>query len=97
MEIEWSAEQGERFFVKLEMHGTDRRGLLTDVAKAISDSGTDIRHADMRSTDGGMDADFVVEVKDLSHLNRVVKAVKKVKGVLEVERREHFEEEDLGG
>ena len=40
---------------------------------------------------------FVVEVKDLSHLNRVVKAVKKIKGVLEVERREHFEEEDLGG
>jgi len=36
-------------------------------------------------------------VRDLSHLNRVVKAVKKVKGVLEVERREHFKEEDLVG
>jgi len=97
VEIEWSAERGERFFVKVRMHGTDRRGLLSDVAKAISDTGTDIQHADMRSTNGGMDAQFVVEVKDLSHLNRVVKAVKKIKGVLEVERREHFEEEDLGG
>jgi len=97
VEIEWSAEQGERFFVKVQMHGTDRRGLLSDVAKAISDTGTDIQHADMKSTNGGMNAQFVVEVKDLSHLNRVVKAVKKVKGVLEVERREHFEEEDLGG
>jgi GTP pyrophosphokinase len=97
VEIEWSAEQGERFLVKLQMHGTDRRGLLSDVAKAISDTGTDIQHADMKSTHGGMDADFVVEVKDLSHLNRVVKAVKKIKGVIEVERREHFEEEDLSG
>jgi len=97
VEIEWSAEQGERFFVKIQMHGTDRRGLLSDVAKAISDTGTDIQHADMESTNGGMDADFVVEVRDLSHLNRVVKAVKKVKGVLDVERREHFEQEDLGG
>jgi len=97
VDIEWSAEQGERFFVKIQMHGTDRRGLLSDVAKAISDTGTDIQHADMKSTNGGMDADFVVEVKDLSHLNRVVKAVGKVKGVLDVERREHFEEEDLGG
>ncbi|TFH65133.1 MAG: bifunctional (p)ppGpp synthetase/guanosine-3',5'-bis(diphosphate) 3'-pyrophosphohydrolase, partial [Gemmatimonadales bacterium] len=97
VEIEWSAEQGERFFVKLRMDGTDRRGLLSDVAKAISDTGTNIQHADMRSTDGGMDAEFVVEVKDLSHLTRVVKAVKKVKGVLQVERREHFEQEDLGG
>ncbi len=95
VDIEWSAEKGERFFVKIHMHGTDRRGLLSDVAKAISDTGTDIQHADMRSTNGGMDAEFVVEVKDLSHLNRVVKAVKKVKGVLEVERREHFHEQEL--
>jgi len=95
VEIEWSAEKGERFFVKINMHGTDRRGLLSDVAKAISDTGTDIQHADMKSTNGGMDAEFVVEVKDLSHLNRVVKAVKKIKGVLEVERREHFDQKDL--
>ncbi len=97
VEIEWSAEQGERFFVKIEMHGTDRRGLLSDVAQAISDTGTDIQHADMESTNGGMEAVFVVEVKDLSHLNRVVKAVKKVKGVLDVLRREHFGEEDMSG
>jgi GTP diphosphokinase / guanosine-3',5'-bis(diphosphate) 3'-diphosphatase len=44
-----------------------------------------------------MDAEFVVEVKDLSHLNRVVKAVRKVKGVLGVERREHFDQGDLAG
>ncbi len=97
VEIEWRAEQGEHFFVKLQMHGTDRRGLLSDVAKAINDTGTDIQHADMRASDGGMDAQFVVEVEDLSHLNRVVKAVKKVKGVLGVERREHFDQEDLAG
>jgi GTP diphosphokinase / guanosine-3',5'-bis(diphosphate) 3'-diphosphatase len=97
VEIEWSAEQGERFFVKLQMHGTDRRGLLSDVAKAISDTGTDIQHADMRASDGGMDAQFVVRVRDLSHLNRVVKSVKKVKGVIGVERREHFDQEDLSG
>lgn len=97
VEIEWSAEKGDRFYVKIHMHGTDRRGLLSGVSKAISDTGTDIQHADMKSTNGGMDAEFVVEVKDLSHLNRVMKAVKKVKGVLAVERREHFDEEDLEG
>jgi GTP pyrophosphokinase len=95
VDIEWSAEKGERFYVKIHMHGTDRRGLLSDVAKAISDTGTDIQHADMKSTHGGMDADFVVEVGDLPHLNRVIKGVKKVKGVLEVERREHFNDKDL--
>jgi GTP pyrophosphokinase len=95
VEIEWMAEEGDRFFVKLFMEGTDRRGLLSDVAKAITDTGTDIQHADMRSVEQGMLGQFSVEVQDLSHLNRVVKAIRRVKGVLNVERRESFDESDL--
>ncbi len=95
MEIEWMAEKGDRFMVKLFLQGTDRRGLLSDVAKAISDTGTNIQHADMRAADGGMSGAFVVEVQDLPHLRKVMKAVSSVKGVLRVERRESFEEADL--
>lgn len=96
IEIEWAAEKGDRFFVKLFMRGTDRRGLLSDIAKAITDTGTDISHADMRTTEGGMHGEFVVEVKDLSHLEKVRRSVGRVNGVLDVERREHFDEDDLG-
>ena len=95
MEIEWMAEKGDRFMVKLFMRGSDRRGLLSDVAKAISDTGTNIQHADMRAADGGMNGAFVVEVQDLAHLRKVVKAISAVKGVISVERRESFEEADL--
>ncbi len=95
VEIEWSAEAGERFFVKLYTRGTDRRGLLSDIAKAISETGTDIQHADIRSSDDGMIGEFVVEVQDLPHLNRVVKGISRVKGVLTVERRESFGDSDL--
>ena len=96
IEIEWAAEKGDRFFVKLYLQGTDRRGLLTDVAKAITETGTDISHADMRASSGGMQGEFVVEVRDLAHLEKIRRAVGRVKGVLEVERREHFDEDDLG-
>ena len=96
VEIEWAAEKGDRFFVKLYLRGTDRRGLLSDVARAITDTGTDISHADMRTGHGGMHGEFVVEVRDLAHLEKVRRAVGKVKGVLSVERREHFDEEELG-
>jgi GTP pyrophosphokinase len=95
IEIEWKAEKGDRFMVKVFLRGSDRRGLLSDVAKAISDTGTNIQHADMRSVDGGMNGVFVVDVQDLSHLRKVVKAVIAVKGVISVERRESFEEADL--
>ncbi len=95
VEIEWTAEKGDRFFVKLYMEGTDRRGLLSDVAKAITDTGTDIAQADMRGVERGMMGRFSVEVQDLAHLNRVMKSIRSVKGVLEVNRRETFQESDL--
>ncbi len=96
VEIEWAAEKGDRFFVRLYMRGSDRRGLLSDVAKAISDTATDIQHADMRAAETGMNGEFVVEVRDLAHLEKVRKAITRVKGVISVERREHFDDEDMG-
>ncbi len=93
--IEWAAEKGDRFMVRIYMRGTDRRGLLSDVAKAITDTGTDIQHADMGAVDGGMNGEFAVEVRDLGHLRKVLKAISRVKGVLSVERRESFQEADL--
>ena len=96
IEIEWATEKGDRFFVKLYMRGSDRRGLLSDVAKAITNTGTDISHADMRTMEGGMHGEFVVEVCDLAHLEKVRRSIGRVKGVLDVERREHFDDDDLG-
>ena len=96
IEIEWSAEKTDRFLVKLFMRGTDRRGLLSDVSKAITATGTDISNADMRVTDGGMTGEFGVEVRDLAHLEKVRRSIVRVRGVLEVERREYFRDEDLG-
>ena len=95
VEIEWKAEREDRFFVHLHMEGTDRRGLLGDVAKTITETATDIQHADMRATDGGMTAAFVVEVQNLNHLKRIVEAVRRVKGVVSVVRRESFSESEF--
>ena len=96
VDIEWVAEKDDRFFVKLYMRGTDRRGLLSDVAKAITNTGTDILNADMRTTYGGMSGEFSVEVRDLAHLEKVKRSIARVKGVLDVERREHMDDQDLG-
>ena len=88
IEIEWTAEKEERFLVKLYTQGTDRRGLLSDIARAITETGTNIQHADIRAVDEGMLGEFVVEVRDLSQLKRVMRGVSQVKGVLHVARRE---------
>jgi GTP diphosphokinase / guanosine-3',5'-bis(diphosphate) 3'-diphosphatase len=81
--------------VKLYTRGTDRRVLLSDIAKAITETGTDIQHADIRAVEDGMLGEFVVEVRDLAHLNRVVKVITRIKGVISVERRESFGDSEL--
>ncbi|MEX2529110.1 MAG: bifunctional (p)ppGpp synthetase/guanosine-3',5'-bis(diphosphate) 3'-pyrophosphohydrolase [Gemmatimonadota bacterium] len=95
MEIEWTAEKSDRFQVKLYARGSDRRGLLSDLARAITDSGTDIQDAAIKSNPEGMEGEFVVEVQDLDHLQRVLNAMHRVKGVHAVERREHFGDADV--
>ena len=90
VEIEWQAESGDRFYVRLVIEGDDRRGLLSDIATAITDTGTNIASADIKTTDGGMTGQFVVEVQDLTHLKKVMKSIKRVAGVLSVDRREHI-------
>ena len=95
IDIEWTAEKGDRFLIRLFTKGTDRRGLLTDIASAISDTGTNIQHADIRAVSDGMTGEFVVEVQNLGHLEKVMAAIRRVKGVVVVERRESFREADL--
>jgi GTP diphosphokinase / guanosine-3',5'-bis(diphosphate) 3'-diphosphatase len=90
IEIEWEAESGERFFVRIIVEGSDRRGLLSDIATAITSTGTNISSAEIKSKEGGMTGSFVVEVQDLSHLKKVMKYIRRVNGVMSAERREHF-------
>ena len=97
VEIDWAAEEHDRYLVRLLVEGDDRRGLLSDVASAISDTGTNIQSAEMRAVEGGMTGAFVVEVHDLAHLKKVIKGIRRVNGVLSVERREQVEQvEEVG-
>jgi len=88
LEIEWIAGKGDTFVVNLEVEGVDRRGLLYDMAKAISNTSTNITQAEMRESELGVVGDFLVKVKDLTHLNKVMSAMKLVKGISGVKRRD---------
>jgi nitrate reductase NapAB chaperone NapD len=46
----------------------------------------------MKAGEGGMTGGFVVEVQNLDHLKKVIKSVRRVNGVIAVERREHMAE-----
>ncbi len=94
LEIDWQEKFGERFIVRLALEGTDRRGLYADVASAVSSTGTDIRQMDLKAVDGRAVGAVLVEVENLQHLQQIVKAVRRVKGISEIARRERISTED---
>lgn len=88
VEIDWREVEGETFVVRLAVSGEDRRGLYADICEAISGTGTNIRSAELASKDGVVFGSVLVEVENQTHLNKVLKAVRKVKGVTEIARRD---------
>ena len=90
LEIDWQEAQGERFVVRLALEGNDRRGLYADVAAAVSSTGTDIKSMDLRSTDGRTIGSMLVEVENLAHLEKIIRATRRVKGITDVARRERL-------
>jgi GTP pyrophosphokinase len=88
VEIDWQEVEGELFVVSLGVVGEDRRGLYADLMEDISDTGTNIRSAELSSKDGTMFGSVLVEVENHSHLAKVMRAMRRVRGVQGVERRE---------
>ena len=88
VEIDWQEVEGEAFAVHLALSGEDRRGLYADIMSAISKTGTNITGAEIQTKDGTVFGSIFVEVDNISHLAKVLKAVRRIKGVNEVERRE---------
>ncbi len=88
VEIDWQEAKGEAFAVRLAVSGEDRRGLYADVMQAISQTGTNVKAAELSTKDGTVFSTIVVEVDNRAHLAKVIKAIRKVKGITDVERRE---------
>src|SRR5439155_27206945 len=62
VEIDWQEVEGEVFVVRLSVNGEDRRGLYADICEAISETGTNIKSADLASKDAAVFGSVVVEV-----------------------------------
>ena len=88
VEIDWQESEGETFVVRLAVSGEDRRGLYADICEAISASDTSIRSAELSTRDGAVFGAVLVEIENQSHLNKVIKAIRRVKGVTEVARHD---------
>jgi guanosine-3',5'-bis(diphosphate) 3'-pyrophosphohydrolase len=89
LDIDWQEMDGELFLVRLALEGSDRRGLYADIAEAVTNTGTNIKSMELRTGDGGgMSGSILVEVENLAHLQKIIRALRRIKGITDVTRRE---------
>jgi GTP pyrophosphokinase len=97
IQVEWDADKGQSFIVKLDILLEDRKNMLRDITQVISDTDANVRGAEISGKGGPVVGSFVVEIKNVSHLNRVIEKVKKIKGVISIERAKGVDIDTLAG
>ena len=89
-EVHWGKTDSDSYFnTRLVLHTEDRQGMIADVSNMVTSLKTNIKdfqaHAD---TDRSLAVlVLALEVQSVEHLNKVVSALEKIKGVISVERR----------
>ena len=88
IDVEWDSEpDASRYIVRLTVQVEDRKGILADVSSKIADINTNITSVEATTDDDkGGRINMAVEIKDVKHLEKVIKLLRGVEGVLDVER-----------
>jgi guanosine-3',5'-bis(diphosphate) 3'-pyrophosphohydrolase len=88
IDVEWDkGTDASHYTVRLSLQVEDRKGILAEVTSKIAGINTNIRNVEATSdADSRGRIDMTVEISDLKHLQKVVKALKSVTGVVDVER-----------
>ena len=69
------------------MQVEDRKGILADVSSKVADINTNITSVEATTDDDHRGRiDMTVEINDLKHLEKVMKSLRAIAGVLDVER-----------
>ncbi len=87
IEVSWGALQSTAHAVKISVQTEDKPGLLASVSSTISAAEANITHAEaITGQDRRAVLNFTIDIKDVEHLNKIIKNIESIKGVSEVKR-----------
>ncbi len=85
--VQWDMDKSASRTVRIRVICVDRTGLLAKMTEAITLQGSNIVGANIRIQDDQTAHNgFDIEIKDLSQLRNVIKALERINGVISVER-----------
>ena len=87
IDVEWAPSSSSVFLVQLQVEALDRSRLLSDVTRVLSDQHVNILSASVQtSRDRVALSRFTFEMGEPSHLDHVIRAVRRIDGVFDVYR-----------
>src|SRR5688572_22211382 len=88
IEVEWDGQADQApYVVKLTMRVEDRKGMLAEISSKVSNINTNITNMEAHvGDDRQARIEMTVEIRDVKHLDKVIKSIKGIDGVLGVER-----------
>jgi GTP pyrophosphokinase len=87
IDVEWDkGTDGAPYVVQLSIQVEDRKGILADVSSKIAGINTNIQKVEAKTSDQMGRIDMTVEISDVKHLQKVIKSLRGVEGVIDVER-----------
>jgi GTP pyrophosphokinase len=93
VEVEWDTATPSQHAVKIAVIAADKTGVLANVSSAIAECKANISRAEIITReDRKAELDFVVEIADTAHLNRVLKTIERVDGVITARRVRSWQE-----
>jgi GTP pyrophosphokinase len=89
IDVEWDGrpDLAAAYVVRLTMRVEDRKGMLAEISSKVSNINTNITTIEAHAgADRQARIEMTVEIRDVKHLDKVIKSIKGVDGVLGVER-----------
>jgi guanosine-3',5'-bis(diphosphate) 3'-pyrophosphohydrolase len=87
--VQWSEQVGEIYTVTLRVHAADRPGLLASITSVISAVGANIQYLDSRPDNQHARIEATLDINDREQLERILKNIKRLPGISDVERVYH--------
>jgi GTP pyrophosphokinase len=87
IDVSWGDLQTAAHAVKISVRTEDKPGLLASVSSSISSTEANITHAEaITGEDREATLNFTIDIKDVEHLNRIIKNIEAITGVIDVKR-----------
>jgi GTP pyrophosphokinase len=87
IDVEWTRATTESFPVKIVVYTNDRPGMLSELTSVLFHENSNIRSLEAKQNEKeGAVVDMTIDVRDKKQLERIVAAMRRLSGIIDVER-----------